>query len=165
MSITLTYGSTVVTLGDKERQPFSRMLIAQQDVFETDAGTHVVYDYGDQYLSFDVNLENLTTTEKVNVESFWRIDVLKQARQWIFKDTLGRNYRVNFNSAELDLMMQEGGARWNAVLELRGDFVLGMYTADGTEYFTELIMHTADGTEYEVPAIMHTADGTEYTIL
>jgi hypothetical protein len=127
MSITLTYGSTVVTLGDKERAPFSRMLVTNQSIFETDASTRVVYDHGNKYTKFDINLENLTTTEKDNLERFWFNTVSMQAKAWDFKDSLDRVYRVFFDSEELDPIMQEGGARWNVTISLRADDRLSQY--------------------------------------
>ena len=127
MSITLTYGSTVVTLGDKERAPFSRKLAASQSAFKTDANTMVVYDHGSNSNKFDVNLENLTTTEKNNLESFWINTVNKQAKAWDFKDSLDRTYKVFFGSEELDPIMQEGGLRWNITISLLVDDRLNQY--------------------------------------
>ena len=110
MSIILAYPTLAsytsrVVLGDVEQLPQSRPSRVLQSVFETDAGTRVVYDWGAVRKSFSLTLYPLTQAEVDALRTFFTTTVRGQSRQWQIQDSLARSYTVQFAMEVFDPQM------------------------------------------------------------
>ncbi len=128
MTIKLAYPTVasptaLVTLDDVENFPSSRPRRKLQRVFDTDAGSQVVYDYGDENRTFSITLYPLTTAEAGEIEDFFRLaegsgGVNGRAGEWQFYDTLGDTYDVRFAQDVIDPIQVNSGI-WRASITMR----------------------------------------------
>ena len=123
MSITFAYPTiaaptTTVVLGDIEGFPHSRPWRLLQSVFDTDAGTQVVYDHGDDYQAVPITLFPLTTAEADSLVSFFKITVNGRAKTFEFNDTAGDTYSVRFAQDVIDPMQVNFGV-WSINIVMR----------------------------------------------
>jgi len=123
MSIILAYpdlfNPTVeIVLPDCEQLPSSRPTRKLQSVFETDAGTTVVYDFGASRSVFTLQLYPLSTAHVTAIQSFFNDTVNAQATPWWLQDSFKNEYNVRFAQDVIE-PMQRGVNAYAMTLTVR----------------------------------------------
>jgi len=123
MSIILAYpdlfNPTVeIILPDCEKLPSSRPTRKLQAVFETDAGTSVVYDFQASRSVFTLQLYPLSAAHITAIQSLFNDTVNAQAITWWLQDSFGNEYNVRFAQDVIE-PMQRGVNAYAVTLTLR----------------------------------------------
>lgn len=95
-----------IVLPDCEQLPYSRPTRKLQSVFETDAGTTVVYDFQASRQVFTLNLYPLSAAHVSAIQSLFNDTVNAQATPWWLKDSFDDEYNVRFAMDVCEAMLR-----------------------------------------------------------
>lgn len=119
----LAAATTQVQLPDVEQLPRSQPVRVRQNVFETDAGIVVVYDFGSQTSTFNVVLKPLSKTQAEAILAFFRLPIGSggvngRAGEWQLQDSTGVTSNIRFAQDVLEIQQLTANS-WAVSLTLQ----------------------------------------------